>query len=113
MEQGLLKEILDVVVDIKTEQKEMKNNQEKMQETLNNVVEEQKEMKETLNNVETEQIVIKEKIHGIETEQKLMSFKLNTLMDEQRDTKDIAGAIVRELGNLSKRITAVTNGEIY
>lgn len=92
MEQGLLKEILDVVVDIKTDQKEMK---------------------ETLNRLETEQIVIKEKVDDIQNEQSLMKFKLNILMDEQRDTKSIAGAVVKELGNLSKRITMTSNGKLY
>lgn len=120
MEEVVLKEILEVVVDIKAEQKQIKEQQNKMQEALNEVVEDQKEMKkqqsemqETLNEVKIEQVIVKEKVTEVQRKQEFMKLQLRTLIAEQSDTKDIVGAMMSEVGEMNKRLKNLEQGTTY
>lgn len=80
MEEKILKQILDVVIDIKAEQKIMEN-------VIN----------EKIDKLATEQLVMKEEIRAIKTDVKLLNFNVNILMKEQEDTKFAVGACVQKI----------------
>lgn len=83
MEEKILKEILDVVIDIKAEQKIMENK-------MNN-------MDAKIDKLATEQIIMKEEIKAIQTDVKLLNFNVNNLIKEQEDTKFAVGACVQKI----------------
>lgn len=100
MEETTLKQILDVVVDIKTEQTEMKQTMNKMEQRLDkiegrldNVETEQKEMKQVLDNVVKEQKIMKR----VQNE---MYHDIKYLMEEQFDTKNIVIELVNKVGEM-------------
>lgn len=108
MEEKILKQILDVVTDIKADQKIMRNEMNDMKTEIN-------DMKTDINGkidkleakvdkleikvdkLTTEQIIMKEEIRDIKTETKLLSFKVTTLMKEQEGTKFAVGACVQKI----------------
>lgn len=83
MEEKILKQILDVVIDIKADQKIMENKMNDMNGKIDKLA--------------TEQIIMKEEIRDIKTETKLLSFKVTTLMKEQEGTKFAVGACVQKI----------------
>lgn len=83
MEEKILKEILDVVIDIKADQKIMENK-------MNN-------MDAKIDKLATEQIIMKEEIKSMQTDLKLLNFNVNILMKEQEDTKFAVGACVQKI----------------
>lgn len=93
MEEKFLKEILDVVVDIKTDQAEMKQTMNKMEQRLDNVEKEQKEMKQILGTVVEEQ-------QGMKQVQNIMCQDIKYLLAEQADTKNIIIELVNKVGEM-------------
>ena len=107
MEEKFLKEILDVVIDIKTkqkvmeekvdkiveEQKGMKQLQGEMQQTLDNVVEEQKGMKQG-------QQEMKQMQQEMKQVQNVMCQDIKYLLAEQADTKNIVIELVNKVGEM-------------
>lgn len=107
MEEKILKEILDVVVDIKTEQKEMKQTMNKMEQRLDgieqrldNVEEEQKGMKQVLDNVVEEQKGMKQLQQEMKQVQNVMCQDIKYLLAEQADTKNIVIELVNKVGEM-------------
>lgn len=86
MEETTLKQILDVVVDIKTEQKEMKQTMNKMEQRLDKI-------EGRLDNVEAEQKEMKQV-------QNVMCQDIKYLLDEQADTKNIVIELVNKVGEM-------------
>ncbi len=87
MEEKILKEILDVVIDIKAEQKIMKNG-------INGRID---KLESKVDKIATEQIIMKEEIKSMQTDLKLLNFNVNILMKEQEDTKFAVGACVQKI----------------
>lgn len=83
MEEKILKQILDVVTDIKADQKIMENKMNDMNGKIDKLA--------------TEQVIMKEEIKSIKTDIKLLSFNVNILMKEQEDTKFAVGACVQKI----------------
>ena len=107
MEETTLKQILDVVVDIKTEQKEMKQTMNKMEqrldkieERLDNVETEQKSMKQVLDNVVEEQRGMKQVQQEMKQVQNVMCQDIKYLLAEQADTKNIVIELVNKVGQM-------------
>lgn len=108
MQETVLREILNVVVDIKAEQKTMKQQlneviaeQKEMKEQQKEMQEQQTKMQETLNEVKIEQVIVKEKLTEVQRKQEIMRLQLRTLIAEQSDTKDIVGAVMHEIGEMN------------
>lgn len=97
MEEKILKEILDVVIDIKAEQKIMKNKMDSMETKMDTMETKMDTMDVKVDKLSTEQIIMKEEIRDIKTETKLLSFKVTTLMKEQEGTKFAVGACVQKI----------------
>lgn len=96
MEEKFLKEILDVVVDIKTDQAEMKQTMNKMEQRLDkiegrldNVETEQKEMKQVLGTVVEEQQEMKKVLDNVVEEQQGMKKVLDNVVEEQKGIKQV------------------------
>lgn len=86
MEETTLKQILDVVVDIKTDQVEMKQTMNKMEQRLDGI-------EQRLDNVEAEQ-------KGMKQVQNIMCQDIKYLLAEQADTKDIIVELVNKVGEM-------------
>lgn len=97
MEEKILKQILDVVIDIKAEQKIMKNKMDSMETKMDTMETKMDTMDVKVDKLSTEQIIMKEEIRDIKTETKLLSFKVTTLMKEQEGTKFAVGACVQKI----------------
>ena len=114
MEEKFLKEILDVVIDIKAEQKTMREKMSNMEEkvdkitteqkdmkkVLDNVVEEQKGMKQVLDNVVEEQKGMKQLQQEMKQVQNVMCQDIKYLLSEQADTKNIVIELVNKVGEM-------------
>lgn len=114
MEEKFLKQILDVVVDIKTDQAEMKQTINKMEQRLDgieqrldgieqrldNVEEEQQGMKQVLDNVVEEQKGIKQVQQEMKQVQNIMCQDIKYLLAEQADTKNIIVELVNKVGEM-------------
>lgn len=95
MEEKILKQILDVVTDIKVDQKIMKEKQDRMEQM-------QKEMLQRQEKFEEEQALLRKDV--------------NTLLKEQESTKEIVIEVVNKLGEVSSKLDrhiAETEGESY
>ena len=90
MEEKFLKEILDVVIDIKAKQKIMEEKVTGMEEKVDKIV--------------AEQLVIKEAIHELKTDNQLLNYNVNRLLREQEDTKLIVSASVQKIGEVSNKL---------
>lgn len=101
MEEKILKQILDVVTDIKADQKVMKAEMNDMKTDINGKIDKLEAKVDKLeikvDKLTTEQIIMKEEIRDIKTETKLLSFKVTTLMKEQEGTKFAVGACVQKI----------------
>lgn len=113
MEEIVLKEILNVVVDIKAEQKAMKGQLDEVIAEEKEMKEQQNKMQETLDEVKIEQVIVKEKVTEVQRKQEFMKLQLRTLTTEQSDTKDILGAVMGEIGEMNKRLKNLESGMTY
>ena len=93
MEETTLKQILDVVIDIKTEQKEMKQEQAEMKQTMNKIERRLNGIEQRLDNVETDQKEMKQV-------QNIMCENIKYLLAEQVDTKNIVIELVNKVGEM-------------
>lgn len=93
MEEITLKQILDVVVDIKTEQVEMKQTMNKMEQRLDKIEGRLDRIEERLDNVEAEQKEMKQV-------QNVMCQDIKYLLAEQADTKNIVVELVNKVGEM-------------
>ncbi|MCI8362695.1 MAG: fungal specific transcription factor domain-containing protein [Clostridia bacterium] len=93
MEEKILKEILDVVVDIKTEQKEMKQTMNKMEQRSDGIEQRLDGIEQRLDNVEEEQKEMKQV-------QNVMCQDIKYLLAEQADTKNIVIELVNKVGEM-------------
>ncbi len=104
MEETTLKQILDVVVDIKTEQKSMKEEMNNIKEKVGNMEGKIGNMEGKIGNMEgkidkiaAEQLVIKETMHKLKTDTQILNFNVNRLIREQEDTKLIVSTSVQKI----------------
>lgn len=93
MEETTLKQILDVVVDIKTEQVEMKQTMNKIEQRLDKIEGRLDRIEERLDNVEAEQ-------KGMKQVQNVMCQDIKYLLAEQADTKNIVTELVNKVGEM-------------
>lgn len=100
----VLKQILDVVIDIKEEQKIMAQKMGTMEEKVDTMEQkvdtmEQKvdTMQEKLDKLTAEQLIMNEQIKAIKTDMNILNFKVSTLMKEQEDTKFAVVATVQKV----------------
>ena len=92
MEEATLKEILNVVLDVKQELREFKQETNKKFE----------EMKQEMNQ-------INEQITTLEEGQKTMQKQIDEILREQVDTRDIVKIIVNKLGEIDRKINEQAN----
>lgn len=101
MEEKILKEILDVVTDIKAEQKIMRNEIngtiDKLEFKVDKLESKVDRLESKVDKLATEQLIMKEEIKEIKTDVKLLNFNVNILMKEQEDTKFAVGACVQKI----------------
>lgn len=101
MEEKILKEILDVVIDIKADQKVMKNEMNDMKAEMNGKID---DLATKVDKLSAEQVIMKEEIRAIKTDVKLLNFNVNILMKEQEDTKFAVCASVQKIGEVSDKL---------
>lgn len=104
MEEKFLKEILDVVTDIKAEQKIMKEKITSIEGKMTGMEGRMTSMEEKVDKIVTEQLVIKEAIHELKTDNQLLNYNVNRLLREQEDTKLIVSASVQKIGEVSDKL---------
>ena len=92
MEEATLKEILNVVLDVKQELREFKQETNKKFE----------EMKQETNQ-------INERVTTLEDGQKTMQKQIDEILREQVDTRDIVKIIVNKLGEIDRKINEQAN----
>ncbi len=97
MEETTLKQILDVVVDIKTEQKSMKEEMNNIKEKVGNMEGKIGNMEGKIDKIAAEQLVIKETMHKLKTDTQILNFNVNRLIREQEDTKLIVSTSVQKI----------------
>lgn len=97
MEETTLKQILDVVVDIKTEQKLMKEEMNNIKEKVGNMEGKIGNMEGKIDKIAAEQLVIKETMHKLKTDTQILNFNVNRLIREQEDTKLIVSTSVQKI----------------
>lgn len=86
----VLKQILDVVIDIKAEQKIIGQKMNTMEEKVDT-------MEEKVDKLTAEQLIMNEQIKAIKTDMNILNFKVTTLMKEQEDTKFAVAATVQKV----------------
>ena len=94
MEEATLKEILNVVLDVKQELKEFKQETNQKFEKMDQQFE---EMKQEINQ-------INERVTTLEEGQKTMQKQIDEILREQADTRDIVKIIVNKLGEIDRKI---------
>lgn len=97
MEETTLKQILDVVVDIKTEQKLMKEEMNEIKGKVGSLEEKVGSMEENIDKIVAEQLVIKETMHELKTDTQILNYNVNRLIREQEDTKLIVSTSVQKI----------------
>jgi len=110
-----LKQILDVVVDIKANQKEMKKDIAQIKEKQNGMQGKLDNVEAKIEKLTTEQIIMNQKIAELQTDTKLLNFNMNRLLREQEDTKNIIGYHTQKLGELYEKFDRYvqSNGSKY
>lgn len=101
MEEKILKQILDVVIDIKADQKVMKN---EIYDMKTEIYDMKAEMNGKIDKLVAEQVIMKEEIRTIKNDVRLLNINVNTLMKEQEDTKFAVCASVQKIGEVSDKL---------
>ena len=103
MEEATLKEILNVVLDVKQELKEFKQETNQKFEEMDQQFE---EMKQEMNQKFER---MNERITTLEEGQKTMQKQIDEILREQADTRDIVKIIVNKIGEIDRKIDAQAN----
>ncbi len=101
MEEVTLKEILNVVLDVKQELKELKQETNQKFEEMNQKIE---EMKQEMNQKFEE---MNERITTLEERQNTMQKQIDQILREEVDTRDIVKIIVDKIGEIDRKIDAL------